>query len=217
MRLLALAAFVLAGMLASPQTASAQRSSDFDFYVLSLSWSPTFCQTTGNVRGEEQCSLQRPRAFVLHGLWPQNERGYPEFCSGRQPPRIPDGIITRMLDVMPSRGLIIHEWRRHGTCSGLDPQTYFDTARRAFSQLVIPDGLKKASADGSAGPDDIRQAFINANPGLPADGLAVTCADGKLEEVRVCLSKTLTPRRCPEVARQACRARLISIPAAGSN
>lgn len=194
--------------------ARAQRAGDFDFYVLALSWSPTFCELTGNARGEAQCSSSPPRALVLHGLWPQYDRGFPRSCGGSSPPRIPDATITRMLDIMPARGLVIHQWRTHGTCSGLDPQTYFDTARRAYAQITIPAALRNAAATGSASPADIETEFVKANPGLPRDGIAVTCAKGKLAEIRICLSRTLQPRRCAEVDRQACRAAVIDIPAA---
>ena len=51
----------------------------FDYYVLALSWSPSFCETaTGNAR-RQQCGA-RPFSFVVHGLWPQYERGFPESC-----------------------------------------------------------------------------------------------------------------------------------------
>src|SRR5262249_40589503 len=58
----------------------------FDYYVLSLSWSPSFCETaTGNAR-RQQCGT-RPFSFVVHGLWPQYERGFPESCLA-PPPRL---------------------------------------------------------------------------------------------------------------------------------
>jgi len=212
----ALALLLVAGFCMVSRPAAAQRAADFDFYVLALSWSPTFCALTGNDRGDAQCSSSRPRAFVLHGLWPQYERGYPRSCGGTSPPRVPDGTIARMLDIMPSRGLVIHEWRTHGTCSGLDPQSYFDTARRAFSQITIPEALRTAKAAGSASPDDIEQAFLKVNPAPSREGIAVTCARGRLEEVRICLSRTLQPRRCAEVDRQACRAGVIDIPGAAA-
>ena len=210
----AFALLLVAGLWISSRPSEAQPAADFDFYVLALSWSPTFCALTGNQRGDAQCASSPPRAFVLHGLWPQYERGYPRSCGGASAPRIPDGTIARMLDIMPSRGLVIHEWRTHGTCSGLDPQSYFDTARRAFSQITIPEALRTPRAAGSASPSDIEQAFLKANPALSHEGIAVTCAKGQLEEVRICLSRTLQPRRCAEVNRKACRAGVIDIPGA---
>src|ERR1700742_1117182 len=58
----------------------------FDFYVFSLSWSPSFCESGGG-RGnsDEQCNRGRPFAFVVHGLWPQYERGFPENCEQPAP------------------------------------------------------------------------------------------------------------------------------------
>src|SRR5438105_8337788 len=103
----------------------------FDFYVLSLSWSPSFCEASGE-RGpapNEQCGA-RPYAFVVHGLWPQYETGFPEYCQVPAP-RLDRNIVSSMLDVMPAPRLIFHEWDRNGTCSGLTPRSYFDTIRKA--------------------------------------------------------------------------------------
>ena len=52
----------------------------FDYYVLALSWSPSYCQAAQerapNRAPDQQCS-GRPFSFVVHGLWPQYERGFP--------------------------------------------------------------------------------------------------------------------------------------------
>lgn len=192
------------------------RPGDFALYVLSLSWSPTFCATIGAARGDEQCDPARPHAFVLHGLWPQYERGWPQFCQGRHPPRIPDGTLARMLDITPSRGLVIHEWQRHGTCSGLAPQAFFDTARRAFQSITIPERYRRGVSADDISPADVTHDFIAANPGLTSEMLSVTCKQGLLEEVRICLSRTLQPRRCAEADAEMCRTRTISVPGANS-
>src|SRR5215212_5317363 len=48
---------------------------EFDFYVLSLSWSPSFCDAAserGNSGRNQQAQCGgRPFSFVVHGLWPQ--------------------------------------------------------------------------------------------------------------------------------------------------
>lgn len=187
------------------------RPGEFDFYVLALSWSPTYCLGEGAERGDTtQCGV--PRAFVVHGLWPQNDRGWPEFCEGRTASRVPDGTVSRMLDIMPSRGLIQHQWRKHGTCSGLNAQSYFDTTRRAFQRITIPERYRAAAALGRVDVEDVERAFIAANPGLTAEMIAVTCERGRLDEVRICLSRTLTPRRCAEVDSRGCRARSVDVP-----
>ena len=93
---------ILAGLI-RPQTASAD---DFDFYVLSLSWSPTYCGSEAGRDDRQQCGSGRPYAFVVHGLWPQYERGWPEDCRLREK-WVPEDIIDAMLDIMPSKKLII--------------------------------------------------------------------------------------------------------------
>lgn len=196
--------------------AAQQRPGDFDLYVLSLSWSPTYCLTDGARRNDQrQCGTQRPFAFVVHGLWPQFERGYPEFCAGQNAARVPDGTVSRMLDIMPGPGLIQHQWRKHGTCSGLAPQAYFDLTRRAFERVVVPERYRSAQGLGQVAVDQVEADFVAANPSLSRDMIAVTCQDGMLDEVRVCFSRTLQPRRCAEVDRRACRSSTVRVPGAG--
>lgn len=210
---LALAA-VLAG--AAAPAAAQNRPGDFDLYVLSLSWSPTYCLTDGARRGDErQCGARRSFAFVMHGLWPQYERGWPEFCAGSSAGRVPDGTVARMLDIMPAPGLIQHQWRKHGTCTGLNAQAYFDTARRAFERVVIPERYRSATGLGQIAVEEVERDFIAANPSLSRDMISVTCQDGMLDEVRVCFSRTLQPRRCAEVDARSCRSRTVRVPGAG--
>src|SRR5215470_20396083 len=70
----------------------------FDFYVLSLSWSPSFCDAAGDRAARQAECVQRPFSFVVHGFWPQYEKGFPEFC--QQPaPRLDRNIVSSMLDL----------------------------------------------------------------------------------------------------------------------
>jgi ribonuclease T2 len=215
MRSLAAALGILCASAVAAPAQSPGRPGEFDHYVLALSWSPTYCLTDGARRDDQrQCAAQRPHAFVLHGLWPQYERGWPEFCLGERPPRVPDGTISRMLDVMPSPGLVIHQWRKHGACSGLVAQAYFDVARRAFERVVVPERYRTATGLGRVDVDEVERDFVAANPGLTREMMAVTCRAGMLEEVRICLSRTLTPRRCPAIDQRGCRARSVTVPGA---
>jgi ribonuclease T2 len=178
----------------------------FDFYVLALSWSPTFCQETAE-RGREQreqCGMGRPYAFVVHGLWPQYERGFPRDCQVPAP-RLNREIMNSMLDLMPAPRLVYHEWDRHGTCSGLAAQDYFALVRKARSAVKIPEAYSAPQGPLSVSPDEVEEAFTAANPGLPRTGIAVTCGGTRLGEVRICISKDLRFRECPEVDRRACR------------
>lgn len=214
MRFFVLAAALVAAFAATLAPANAQdRAGDFDFYVLSLSWSPTYCAGSRG-RDDEQCGRDKKFAFVVHGLWPQYERGFPSDCrvSGRSPTR---AQVDGMLDIMPSPGLVRHEWRKHGTCSGLDPRSYFDLVRAAAEKVAVPDALKNADREQEMSPADIERAFVDANRGMRPSGIAVGCRSGDLQEVRVCLTRDLAFRSCAEVDRRACRSGRVTVPAAG--
>jgi ribonuclease T2 len=175
----------------------------FDFYVLSLSWSPSFCETVANrFRKQPECSA-RPYSFVVHGLWPQYENGFPQSCVVPAP-QLPRDLMESMLDLMPAPQLIYHEWDQHGTCSGLSPAAYFDTVRKARAVVKIPSDYVDLKSELRVNPEDVKAAFIKANPGLRASSIAVDC-DNRLREIRICLSKDLTFRDCGEVARRSCR------------
>ena len=183
----------------------------FDFYVLSLSWSPSYCRDKGGERDAEQCRSGRPYGFIVHGLWPQFEQGYPSKCVAN-PPRIDDRLIRGMLDITPSFRLVIHEWRTHGTCSGLEPEAYFDTVRRAFAKVSIPPEFRQSDRPRQMAAVEVENAFVRENSGLSRDMVAVDCRGNLLREVRVCLDRDLAFRACPEVDRKACRSGRIEVP-----
>jgi ribonuclease T2 len=182
----------------------------FDYYVMALSWSPTFC--LAHPDEEEQCG-HKGYGFVLHGLWPQYEGGNgPQRCaSDSEPDR---RTVSQALAFMPSRRLVNHEWRAHGTCSGLDPAAYFQLADRAFASLQVPPELKAPRHDVQTTANDLRSALKRANPALRDDMLSLHCSQDELVEVRVCLDKDLALRRCGKRMRTGCPASaLFTIPA----
>jgi ribonuclease T2 len=186
----------------------------FDFYVLSLSWSPSFCAAAaerGNTRTASQQCGARPYSFVVHGLWPQYDKGFPEFCQVPAP-RLYRGIVSSMLDLMPAPRLIFNEWDKHGTCSGLSPRAYFDTVRKARAAIKIPPEYSDLQEPLSVTPAAIEGAFAKANSGLAGDGMAIECDKKRLTEVRICLSKDLQFRSCPEIARRSCRREQLLMP-----
>lgn len=181
---------------------------EFDFYVLSLSWSPSFCEAAGE-RGNSSRGVQtqckgRPYSFVVHGLWPQYERGFPNYCQ-RPAPRLARNLMTSMLDLMPAPGLIYNEWDKHGTCSGLGARAYFETIRKARAAVKIPTEYLDLSDPLTVTPAAIEEAFIKVNPGLSTSAISVTCDSRRLSEVRICMSKDLQFRACEETDRRACR------------
>jgi ribonuclease T2 len=176
----------------------------FDFYVLALSWSPSYCESEGEDANQQQCKAARPYAFIVHGLWPQFERGYPEDCA-TDDPSVPSEIVRTLYDLMPSAGLIRHEWQAHGTCSGLSQDDYFGVLRSARERVQIPEQFHHLGDYLTVAPSDAEAAFLKANAGLPAEGIAVTCDKHYLSEVRICMTRELEFRPCPEIDRRACR------------
>ncbi len=162
---------LLAGVIAGSASAQDWRQNapgEFDFYVLSLSWSPSFCESASE-RGNSSRGIQtqcagRPFSFVVHGLWPQYDRGFPNYCE-RPAPRLARNIMTSMLDLMPAPGLIYSEWDKHGTCSGLGARGYFETIRKARASVKIPAEYLELADPKSVAPAEIEDAFIKANPG----------------------------------------------------
>jgi ribonuclease T2 len=198
---------------ASAQEAKANAPGRFDFYVLALSWSPSFCATRTPARRarDPQCN-GRPFSFVVHGLWPQFEHGYPSYCQVPAP-RLDRALVDKMLDLMPSRGLIYHEWNRHGTCAGLSPQAYFATVRQGRAAVTIPRAYRDLGQPITVAPAAVAEAFIKANPGLTRDDMAVACDRKRLTEVRLCLSRDFKFRACPQIVHQTCRRDSVSMPA----
>jgi ribonuclease T2 len=214
------AAFGVAALtlsLAALWPASAQkigRAGDFDYYALVLSWSPTYCADVGEGRNDPQCTSVRPYAFVLHGLWPQYSRGYPESCPVTNS-FVPRPVIDGMLDIMPSHRLVIHEYKKHGTCSGLDPKGYFDTARRLYDKIRIPSRYQSPDRPVQTSPAEIVKDFIAANPELKPDMLAVACGrPNRVREIRFCFSKEGQLRSCGrnEDQERLCRANSVVLP-----
>jgi ribonuclease T2 len=215
--LLSVAALAIVAM---PNGASAQDRRQntpgaFDFYVLSLSWSPSFCEGArerGNTGRSQQMQCGgRPYSFVVHGLWPQYEHGFPDYCE-RPAPRLARNIMTSMLDLMPAPGLIYNEWDKHGTCSGLGERAYFETVRKARAAVKIPDEFLQLSEPKTIAPEAIEAAFVKANPGLSTKAIAVMCDRTRLSEVRICMSKQLQFRACDEIDRRACRRSTVVMP-----
>ena len=187
----------------------------FDFYVLALSWSPSYCEAAQDRRPnrapDRQCA-GRPFAFVVHGLWPQYERGFPSYCQVPAP-RLDRAIVGNMLDLMPSPRLIFHEWDQHGTCSGLSPHAYFEAVRKARAVVKIPPDYLDLDKPITVTPGEVAEAFVKANPGLSRAAMAVSCDGKRLTEVRVCLGKDFSFRDCAEIARRACRLDKVAMPA----
>lgn len=189
----------------------------FDFYVLALSWSPGFCAANQKASQLAQCAPASNNGFVVHGLWPQYENGFPRECTiipSHAAIRVPSHFaMTIAADIFPDLGLARHQWRMHGTCSGKTPEAYFRDTAKAREKIVVPGKLLHGvPTDQLVPPQQIERAFIAVNPGLEENMIATICQRGRLQEVRICLTRDLSAfRACPELGRNSCRARNIKI------
>ena len=189
----------------------AQSNAAFDYYILALSWSPTYCEQEGAQRDDAQCSSKRRYGFVAHGLWPQNERG-PNLEECAKPGWIESDTLRSVEDIMPSRGLAIHEWKKHGVCTGLTPEGYFGALRQAYESVKIPTALIKLDQWITIDPKVIEAAFVEVNPGMTDAGIATVCRSKRLREVRICLDTDLRPRACTGSAARDCRDQSVRMP-----
>ena len=217
--------FGLAGLLLLPllfvvpghesAAKSYNRAGQFDYYALVLSWSPSYCASRRHGKRDPQCAGGRPYAFVMHGLWPQYNRGYPKYCRMKGRAWVPKNVISSMLDIMPSSRLIIHEYKKHGTCAGLTAQAYYNKARSIFNKVAIPERYQNTSKTLLVSPREIEKDFLKANPTMTADMISVSCSRrGRLRELRICFSKSGQLQKCGinENQKRLCRQPKIALP-----
>lgn len=191
MRKLIFTLIIMAGAL----HADGEKAGKFDYYVLALSWTPTWCALEGDARGSEQCDASKDFGWTLHGLWPQFHQGWPSYCNTieRQPSR---SMTNGMSDIMGTSGLAWHQWKKHGTCSGLSARDYYALSREAYGKINRPALFRKLKEPVKVPAKVIEEAFLKENPSLKANTLTITCKQGRIQEARVCFSKALDPVPC---------------------
>lgn len=210
-----IAGLLLTSVLLLPTAADARRKSDpnrrpqrtdrpaktdrnvpgkFDYYVLALSWSPDYCAAKG-AQDPQQCGAGRGLGFVLHGLWPQYNQGWPQNCTTES---FDPKMMQQFPDLYPSKKLYTHEWEKHGTCAGLSQPQYHTLSQTLKSNVAIPAAYNQPAKPFRTTLANLKQDFIQANPGMAADGVAATCSgSGRfLQEVMVCHGKDGQPGTC---------------------
>lgn len=190
--------------MALPVWAENDRTGVFDYYVMSLSWSPNWCALEGDVRRSPQCDDSQDHGWILHGLWPQYHRGFPSYCSTteRPPSR---GMTAQMADIMGTSGLAWHQWKKHGTCTGLSAADYYALSREAYATVVRPPVFRKITKRMKLPASVVEEAFLQANPDFERDGITITCQTGMIQEARICLSRDLKPVPCGQDVVRDCR------------
>lgn len=186
------------------------KTKDFDYYVLALSWTPTHCKLNSDRADRHQCG-DRPFGFTVHGLWPQFNKGYPEYCQTTQS-YVPRNIVSQLSSIMPSAGLIGYQWRKHGSCSGLSQTAYFNALKTAYSKVVIPANLRNLEKSQNINPEQVKNAFLRVNSQMKSDNITVTCRANHLQEVRICMSKDLELTSCKGLAKNSCKSRSVIMP-----
>ena len=207
--------FILNLGFAEVSRADVQKPGQFNYYVLALSWSPSYCAGEAGQNDTQQCAPGRRFAFVVHGLWPQYDRGWPEYCASRET-WVPQELIDEMMDVMPSKKLVIYQWKKHGSCSGLSQAGYFGSVRQIFGSLRIPARYLSPQAMITITPEQLVTDFVKSNKGLTADMLSVQCGNARdrarLSELRVCVNKAGSFTACGENETRQCGAKTIVLP-----
>jgi ribonuclease T2 len=216
-RLIRILAATLALVLAfiTPVLAKVPQSGVFDYFVLSLSWSPSFCGTQAGERDVTQCAPGRNFAFVVHGLWPQFQKGWPQNCPTEEGWVTQDNIEA-MMPVMPSKKLIIHQWKKHGSCAGVSQGDYFKATRLLFEKVKIPARYLSPTADVITTPEQLVTDFVKTNLRLSADMISVQCGNAqdqaRLSELRICLDKRGSFAACGANESRSCRAKSLVMP-----
>ena len=184
------------------------RANAFDYYMLALSWSPTWCASPAGRGDAHQCGPSRGYDFVVHGLWPQYRNGWPQYCDSDA--RLTEAVVDAMLDIMPSRTLVRHQWNKHGTCSGLAPEAYFALTRRLREEIRVPARYVDPGRTIEVSVQQFVSDFLATNRDLSRDMISVQCGNrrdrARLRELRVCFSRDGALRACGPNERRQCRA-----------
>jgi ribonuclease T2 len=167
---------------------------NFDYFILSLSWSPDYCATDGE-NDVQQCAVGRKLGFVLHGLWPNYTRGYPSYCTEE---KLPQELEDQFNGLFPSDKLYDHEWEKHGTCSGLSPENYLLASQQLKATTIIPDAYQAPEAPFRTTSQELQAEFASSNPDFSESSVAVYCSgSGRfLKEIFVCYANDGSPTVC---------------------
>lgn len=180
-----------------------RRQSAITGYTLALSWSPEFCRTrTGDRSQGVQCGGENGSfGLVVHGLWPEGDKTYPQWCEARN--ALTPADVRGAMCLMPSRSLVARQWAKHGSCMVKRPANYLKVIRILYEGVRIPD-YDRIAREENLTAGRIRTAFADANPGWTEDAIGVQLnAKGWLEEIRLCYSKRFRPTPCTGARRGA--------------
>jgi ribonuclease T2 len=102
---------------------------------------------------------------------------------------------------MPSE-IVVHEWQKHGTCSGLSGDEYFRLAQILFESIKVPADLVAPTRTITTRPSDFKKDLETANPALADQNIAIQLRQRYLDAVELCFSKAdhPAPTTCTHVS-----------------
>jgi ribonuclease T2 len=179
---------------------------DFGFYLLAMTWAPSFCCLEPT---KQQCTQlagsYAAEHLTLHGLWPNftdeqsrgRPRAWPQFCDryahceqAEDATCAPDVAVPPELAhyapgyVTDDGAMATHEWSKHGSCTTLDASGYFTAELVGILHVPNHDALV-ASIGKDLPRDELQRAF-----GVPAESVVLGCdAHCRLTQVGFCLAK----------------------------
>jgi ribonuclease T2 len=189
---------------------------DFDYYLLSLSLAPSFCDTNPEAATQKQECLSgatsdyRAKPVTVHGLWPNKDGRsndqQPRYCSDRKPGSLSDRDYSELKSYMPGVADELEkcEWSKHGVCSGLAYEEYYQNVLHLMPGIEnsIGAALRDNNMLGAdVKLDDILGKIAEKDPSLAsaitfdckqAGGLGGGQSRHYLVEMRIYLSKDLS-------------------------
>jgi len=166
--------------------------------LLAISWQNAFCQTHQNKR---ECRNVKPSHysashFTLHGLWPQPRSR--QNCKGKRKVYLPKPLYHELLQVMPAAksGLHNHEWKKHGTCYGKDPEGYFRDSIslvKKINRSVVRD-LFARNVGNTITKEQVNRAFDKAFGKGSGRKVKMVCNKGLITELWINLKGEISEK-----------------------
>jgi len=172
----------------SCQSFSLRKSASFDFFIFVQEWNPNITQDY----------------FTIHGLWPQNNNGsYPAYCGG------PNFTTTAISDLLSTMDLVwpsdtgnntdfwSHEWDKHGSCSGYDEHTFFQTVINLHAKFNVLAALAQSNITPGGNNKFDRDAVQDAIHTNIGSYPSLNCNRTALSELGLCVTQSLSLQDCP--------------------
>ncbi|CAF3113250.1 unnamed protein product [Rotaria sp. Silwood2] len=178
-------------------------NSSIDYFRLSISWSPTYCNEQKHAKKSFQC--QHSFGFIVHGLWPSTMKknnslhsvhSHPRNCRNEKP--IPIDIIRKYFCMMPSEILMQAEWEKHGTCYWQKPEDYFEQINSLYSKIHLPKNTNEILNNSTISKrESIQKSLLNINSQLTSEYIdIVMIKEKKLKEIAFCYNHSFNYITC---------------------